>query len=56
MTKAQVIKFILALVAAAVPVIVATFPGLPPVLVAILSALAAFKGGDMLHKMAPPSP
>lgn len=54
MSKATLLKFLLAAAAALVPVVISAFPGLPPVLVAILSALAAFKGGDMLHKIPAP--
>jgi len=54
MSKAQAIKFALAILAAVVPVVVSTFPALPPILVAILSALAAYSGGTALHNA--PSP
>lgn len=50
MTKAQILKLILALLAATVPVIVSMVPGLPPALVALLNVLASLKVGDMLLK------
>lgn len=54
MSKEQVIKLTLALLAAVIPVVVASFPALPTVAIALLNALAAYAGGSMLHKATPP--
>lgn len=54
MTKEQLIKFALTLAAAVIPIVISTFPGLPAVLVAVLSALATFAGGTVLHNALPP--